>query len=87
MQSKNLAYTSFVGVLSSEKDAKELVSACPSSGTRNLLLRQQSVSPDFFRLRTGLAGAVLNKFQIYNIKTVQSAGWKNDGCCDKLNTK
>ncbi|EOS37661.1 hypothetical protein C808_03641 [Lachnospiraceae bacterium M18-1] len=61
--------TSLVGVLSSEKDVIELVSACLSSGTGSLLLHERSVSLDFFRLRTGLAGAALNKFQIYNIKT------------------
>lgn len=60
--------TSFTGVLSSEKDAIELVSACISNDTGSLLLHERSVSPDFFNLRTGLAGAVLNKFQIYNIK-------------------
>ena len=58
----------FTGVLSSEKDAIELVSACISNDTGSLLLHERSVSPDFFNLRTGLAGAVLNKFQIYNIK-------------------
>ncbi len=60
--------TPFTGVLSSEKDAIELVSACISNDTGSLLLHERSVSPDFFNLRTGLAGAVLNKFQIYNIK-------------------
>lgn len=61
--------TPFTGVLSSEKDAIELVSACFSNDTYSLLLHERSVSPDFFNLRTGLAGAVLNKFQTYNIKT------------------
>ncbi|MCI8483966.1 MAG: DUF4180 domain-containing protein [Lachnospiraceae bacterium] len=61
--------TSFTGVLSSEKDAIDLVSACFSNDTGSLLLHERSVSPDFFNLRTGLAGAVLNKFQTYNIKT------------------
>ena len=61
--------TSLVGVLTSEKDALELVSACLSSNIRNLVLHERSVSPDFFRLRTGLAGAALNKFQIYHIRT------------------
>ncbi len=60
--------TSLVGVLTSEKDALELVSACLSSNIRNLVLHERSVSPDFFRLRTGLAGAALNKFQIYHIR-------------------
>lgn len=64
-----LDYTSFTGVLSSEKDAVDMVSACFSNDTGNLLLHERSVSPDFFNLRTGLAGAVLNKFQTYNIKT------------------
>lgn len=39
--------TSLVGVLSSGKDAIELVSACLSSSTCSLLLHQRSVSPDF----------------------------------------
>ena len=60
--------TPFKGVLSSEKDAIELVSACFSNDIGSLLLQESSVSPDFFNLRPGLAGAVLNKFQIYNIK-------------------
>lgn len=60
--------TPFKGLLSSEKDAIELVSACFSNDIGSLLLQESSVSPDFFNLRTGLAGAVLNKFQIYNIK-------------------
>ena len=63
-----LDVTSLVGVLSSEEDAVELVSACLSSGASALLLHERSVSPDFFRLRTGLAGAALNKFQMYHIK-------------------
>lgn len=61
--------TPFTGVLSSEQDAIELVSACFSNDIDSLLLHERSVSPDFFNLRTGLAGAVLNKFQTYNIKT------------------
>lgn len=60
--------TSLVGVLSSEEDVIELVSACLSNGADGLLLHEQSVLPDFFQLRTGLAGVVLNKFQIYHIK-------------------
>lgn len=40
--------TSLVGVLSSEKDVIELISACLSSGTGSLLLHERSVSPDFF---------------------------------------
>ncbi len=60
--------TSLSGILSCENDAIELISACLSSGASNLLLHERSVSPDFFRLRTGLAGAALNKFQIYHIR-------------------
>ncbi len=59
----------FTGVLSFEKDAAELMSACFSNDAYCLLLHERSVSPDFVNLRTGLAGAVLNKNQIYHIKT------------------
>lgn len=56
-------------ILRTEDDVLELVSVCISNNIHSLLLHEQSMSPDFFKLKTGLAGAVLNKFQIYNIRT------------------
>jgi hypothetical protein len=39
-----------------------------ASGTRFVILRARQVSPDFFRLATGLAGEILQKFTIYRMR-------------------
>lgn len=56
------------GRLQSEHDALDLVAACGEHGTHNLLLPAACLSDDFFRLGTGLAGAVLLKFSNYRIR-------------------
>lgn len=55
--------------LTSEKDALELVSACFENDTDLLLLDYSVLSVDFFRLDTGVAGAILQKLVNYRIKT------------------
>ncbi len=52
-----------------EQDALELVAACVEHSTGLLLLQAEALSPDFFKLRTGLAGSMLQKFVNYHIKT------------------
>lgn len=56
------------GPLSSEQDVLELVVACEEAQTNRLLLSEGSLSPAFFDLRSGLAGAVLLKFSNYLIR-------------------
>jgi len=56
------------GVITNENDALDLVAACGEVETDRLLLHGENLSPDFFQLRTGLAGAVLLKFSNYRIK-------------------
>ena len=46
----------------------ELVAACLENGTDRLLLHAQNLSGDFYRLRTGLAGDVLQKLANYHIR-------------------
>ena len=55
-------------LLSSEQDALELVAACGEALTNRLLLSAGCLSPDFYDLRSGLAGAVLLKFSNYRIR-------------------
>ncbi|HWQ29556.1 MAG TPA: DUF4180 domain-containing protein [Negativicutes bacterium] len=55
--------------LTNEKDALELVSACFENDTDLLLLDYSVLSVDFFRLDTGVAGAILQKLINYRIKT------------------
>lgn len=55
-------------LLSLEQDALELVGVCAEAGVSLLVLDAEALSPDFFELRTGLAGMVLQKFVNYGIR-------------------
>lgn len=54
--------------ISSEQDALDLVGLCGEHGTNLIMLHSEAVSDDFFKLRTGLAGKILQKFVNYYIK-------------------
>jgi len=56
------------GQVENENDALDLVAACGENETALLMLHGENLSPDFFQLRTGLAGTVLLKFSNYRIK-------------------
>lgn len=56
------------GRVESERDALDLVAACGEFGTHLLLLPSECLSDEFFRLASGLAGAVLLKFGLYRIR-------------------
>lgn len=51
-----------------EQDAIDIIALCMEHDTNAVLLDGGVLSDDFVRLRTGLAGAVLQKFVNYNIK-------------------
>lgn len=51
-----------------EQDALELISICAKNETSLLLITGERLSDDFFRLGTGLAGAVMQKFTMYGIR-------------------
>jgi hypothetical protein len=57
-------------LLSGEKDTLDLVSVCAETGTDLLMIHADALSPAFFHLSNGLAGAVLLKFSNYSIRTV-----------------
>src|SRR5512145_266838 len=54
--------------LDSERAALELVAACIENGTDRLLLHAENLTGDFYRLQTGLAGAILLKFSNYRLR-------------------
>jgi hypothetical protein len=56
------------GLLASERDALELVAACGEYQASRLMLHAVNLPDDFYHLRTGLAGAVLQKFANYLLK-------------------
>jgi len=51
-----------------ESDALELVAVCGEHRTHRLLLHAEQLSDEFFDLRSGLAGAVLQKFVNYAVR-------------------
>jgi len=55
--------------LHNEQDALDLIAACIENSTYLLLLHAQVFSDDFFNLKSGLAGNVLQKFINYRVKT------------------
>lgn len=55
-------------LIRAEKDGLELLSLCAENETNLLLIPAERLSDDFFRLSTGIAGAILQKFAQYGVK-------------------
>ena len=51
-----------------EQNALDLIVACGENGADLLMIHADALVDDFFRLRTGLAGDILQKFVNYHIK-------------------
>ncbi|MDM5277511.1 DUF4180 domain-containing protein [Paenibacillus silvae] len=54
---------------STEEDAVNLVALCKENESNLLLLHSQAISEDFFKLRTGVAGQMIQKWINYHVKT------------------
>lgn len=66
---KYIDYSSAEKPIGSEQDALDLIGACMENDTKLLMLHMEALADDFFKLGTGLAGSVLQKFTNYRIKT------------------
>lgn len=55
-------------IISGEQEALDLAAFCWEKGTAYLLVNHTNLTDDFFNLKTGLAGAVLQKFSTYRIR-------------------
>jgi hypothetical protein len=55
--------------LKTEQDALDLIAVCMENDTGLLMLDGEVLSEDFFKLGTGVAGAMLQKLVNYQIKT------------------
>ncbi len=62
---KYIEYASVEAPIRTEQHALDLLSAGYEHDTRLLLIHAEALADDFFRLRTGLAGALLQKFANY----------------------
>lgn len=64
-----------IAVIHSEKeiiretqDALDLMAECSALDAQGIILQQSQLVPDFFDLKTGLAGEILQKFSTYRMK-------------------
>ncbi len=55
--------------IQAEQDALDLIAACGEHDTNLLMIHAEALSDDFFKLRTGLAGMILQKFINYRVRT------------------
>lgn len=50
------------------QDAVDLMGNCSYQGATKIIIRERNLTPDFFELRTGIAGEILQKFSTYNVQ-------------------
>ncbi|MCK6626247.1 MAG: DUF4180 domain-containing protein [Anaerolineae bacterium] len=55
-------------IIRDERDILDLVSACSEYGIHNILIYEANFSPEFFDLKTTLAGALFQKFAHYYLR-------------------
>ena len=65
---KYIEYASKEHLIQNEQDGVDLIAACSEQDTNLILLHSEALSDEFFQLRTGLAGAVLQKLSNYRVK-------------------
>lgn len=55
-------------LISEVQDMLDLMGDCGVNDCYRIVIRESSLHPDFFRLHTGLAGEILQKFSTYSYK-------------------
>lgn len=71
IEHKNKRYVHLKGdglILQKPEDSSELVGHCFSEQADGLIIDQENIHPDFFDLKTKLAGEVMQKFSTYRLQ-------------------
>jgi len=55
-------------VIQKVHDALDIMADADYNGARKIILHEKNIHPDFFKLRTGLAGEILQKFVNYKVQ-------------------
>ena len=69
----NRRYVEFISSesrLATEQDALDLIALCGGNDTNLVMIHGGALSEDFFNLKTGVAGGILQKFVNYQMKAV-----------------
>jgi hypothetical protein len=64
-------------IIRSTQDALDLMVSPKIGGARKIIIYKENFAPDFFDLKTGLAGEILQKFVNYQIKLAIVGDFKN----------
>jgi PadR family transcriptional regulator AphA len=54
--------------ISNEQDMLDLLALCGKIDANRIMLDEEHLHPDFFDLRTGLAGGIFQKFSNYHVR-------------------
>ena len=55
-------------IISETQDALDLMGDCYYDGSNRIILQRKNLHPDFFDLKTRLAGDILQKFSTYEVR-------------------
>ena len=55
-------------IINTVQNALDLMADANCQGATNMIIHESNIVPDFFDLKTGLAGEILQKFSNYNMK-------------------
>lgn len=50
------------------QDALDIMANCNYQGAYKIVIKEQNITPEFFDLKTGLAGDILQKFSTYRVQ-------------------
>ena len=65
----NIAVLKSLGVLIQEtQDALDLMAEAGYLNSHKIIIKKDQVTPEFFDLKTGIAGEILQKFSTYNVQ-------------------
>lgn len=66
---KNIAVLRSSGVLIQEtQDALDLMAEASYLNSHKIILKEDQITPEFFDLKSGIAGEILQKFSTYNVQ-------------------
>lgn len=57
-------------VITTAQDALDLMATTQHQGANVVMLSEKNITPDFFDLKTGIAGEILQKYSNYQMKLV-----------------
>ncbi len=60
-------------VIKSTQDALDLMANCDYNDSKKIIIRKENIVPDFFDLKNGIAGEILQKFSNYFVGSIEEA--------------